>query len=67
MRVKISSDIELIMDYYIVNNLGSIVKQGRVDPKNENLNIEYLPAGRYTIHFVNAHERVMKSFVKIDN
>ena len=67
VRVKISSDIELIMDYYIVNNLGSIVKQGRVDPKNEILNIEYLPAGRYTIHFVNAHERMMKSFVKIDN
>ena len=67
VRVKIPSDIELITEFYILNNVGSIMKQGRIEPKNDILNIEYLPAGRYTIHFVNTQERIMRSFVKIDN
>ncbi|MBL0027045.1 MAG: T9SS type A sorting domain-containing protein [Saprospiraceae bacterium] len=67
INVKISFDTESITEYYIVNNIGSVVKKGQIHKSNEVLDIDYLPSGRYTIHFVNTQEKVMRSFVKIDN
>lgn len=67
IRVKIPQNENQETSYFITNNQGSIVNQGTIQNNAAILEIAHLPSGRYTIHFINKDERILKTFIKIDN
>ncbi|MEY3421472.1 MAG: Secretion system C-terminal sorting domain, partial [Bacteroidota bacterium] len=67
IRVKVPFNDHLTTKYFIINYLGNLVKSGEIQGESEILETGHLPEGRYTIHFINGREQIMKSFIKIDN
>jgi len=67
IRVKVPFDDHQPTKYFIINYLGNLVKSGEIQSEMEILETGHLPEGRYTIHFINGREQIMKSFIKIDN
>ena len=53
--------------YYIVNTLGSIVRNGKLLSNTDNIDIEDLPPGKYSLHIVNGKQKWAKTFMKIEN
>lgn len=66
MKVVLPSSIKSA-DYYIVNNMGSIVQQGKITENNRNIDTETLLSGKYSIHVISDQEKWIKSFMKIVN
>ena len=67
IRVKVPSDILMKTQYNIINNMGRVVKSGTIDGESEILETGHLPSGRYVIQFYNEKERILKTFIKVDN
>ncbi|MFZ1458141.1 MAG: SdrD B-like domain-containing protein, partial [Saprospiraceae bacterium] len=67
IRVKVPSDILMKTQYNIINNMGRVVKSGTIDGESEILVTGHLPSGRYVIQFYNEKERILKTFIKVDN
>ncbi len=66
VHVKVPGD-KTDADYYIVNALGSIVLQGRVQSDASTINTSDLPPGKYSIHVINGKNKWAKTFMKIEN
>ena len=60
-------DLEEEADFYIVNVSGSVVLKGKINPATANIDIENLPAGKYSLHIVNGIQKYARTFMKIEN
>ena len=53
--------------FYIVNNMGAVLRNGNVESHDSQLNISDLPPGKYSLHIITSENKWVKSFVKLSN